>query len=43
MIRFRFIESILSPGVVIFGITALYFISAELTKRWFYQGQNNGC
>ena len=27
---------------VIFGIVALYFISAELTKRWFYrQNQNN--
>ena len=28
---------------VIFGIVALYFISAELTKRWFYrQARNNG-
>lgn len=28
---------------VIFGIVALYFVSAELTKRWFYrQNQNNG-
>jgi Mg2+-importing ATPase len=28
---------------VIFGIVALYFISAELTKRWFYrQLKNNG-
>ena len=27
---------------VIFGIVALYFVSAELTKRWFYrQNQNN--
>jgi Mg2+-importing ATPase len=23
--------------VVIFGIVALYFLSAELTKRWFYR------
>src|SRR5512136_425176 len=29
--------------LVIFGIVALYFVSAELTKRWFYrQNQNNG-
>jgi Mg2+-importing ATPase len=28
---------------VIFGIVALYFTSAELTKRWFYrQARNNG-
>jgi Mg2+-importing ATPase len=23
--------------LVIFGIVALYFMSAELTKRWFYR------
>jgi Mg2+-importing ATPase len=29
--------------MIIFGIVALYFISAELTKRWFYrQVKNNG-
>ena len=29
--------------VVIFGIVALYFLSAEMTKRWFYrQVKNNG-
>jgi Mg2+-importing ATPase len=29
--------------LVIFGIVALYFVSAELTKRWFYrQTKNNG-
>jgi Mg2+-importing ATPase len=29
--------------MVIFGIVALYFMSAELTKRWFYrQIKNNG-
>ncbi len=29
--------------LVIFGIVALYFASAELTKRWFYrQAKNNG-
>jgi len=29
--------------LVIFGIVALYFISAELTKHWFYrQSKNNG-
>ena len=29
--------------LVIFGIVALYFVSAELTKRWFYrQPKNNG-
>jgi Mg2+-importing ATPase len=29
--------------MVIFGIVALYFLSAELTKRWFYrQIKNNG-
>jgi len=29
--------------LVIFGIVALYFITAELTKRWFYhQVKNNG-
>ncbi len=29
--------------LVIFGIVALYFLSAELTKRWFYrQSRNNG-
>jgi len=28
--------------LIIFGIVALYFISAELTKRWFYhQARNN--
>jgi Mg2+-importing ATPase len=28
--------------VVILGIVALYFMSAELTKRWFYrQAKNN--
>jgi Mg2+-importing ATPase len=35
----------LSPPflMIIFGIVALYFISAELTKRWFYhQTKNNG-
>lgn len=29
--------------LVIFGIVALYFLAAELTKRWFYrQTKNNG-
>jgi len=29
--------------LVIFGIVALYFLSAELTKRWFYhQAKNSG-
>jgi Mg2+-importing ATPase len=29
--------------LVLFGIVALYFLSAELTKRWFYrQARNNG-
>ena len=29
--------------LVIFGIVALYFFSAEFTKRWFYrQARNNG-
>jgi P-type Mg2+ transporter len=29
--------------LVIFGIVALYFLSAEMTKRWFYrQARNNG-
>jgi Mg2+-importing ATPase len=29
--------------LVIFGIVALYFLSAEMTKRWFYrQSKNNG-
>jgi Mg2+-importing ATPase len=29
--------------LVIFGIVALYFMSAEMTKRWFYrQMKNNG-
>ncbi len=29
--------------LVIFGIVALYFLAAELTKRWFYhQPKNNG-
>lgn len=29
--------------LIIFGIVALYFISAEMTKRWFYrQVKNNG-
>ncbi len=29
--------------LVIFGIVVLYFISAELTKHWFYrQARNNG-
>jgi Mg2+-importing ATPase len=27
--------------LVIFGIVALYFISAELTKRWFYRQEKN--
>jgi len=29
--------------IVIFGIVVLYFLSAELTKYWFYrQAKNNG-
>jgi Mg2+-importing ATPase len=29
--------------LIIFGIVVLYFLSAELTKRWFYrQARNNG-
>jgi len=27
--------------VIIFGIVALYFISAEFTKRWFYKHAQN--
>jgi Mg2+-importing ATPase len=27
--------------VVIIGIVALYFLSAELTKRWFYRQTKN--
>jgi hypothetical protein len=27
--------------LVIFGIVVLYFISAELTKRWFYTNAQN--
>jgi Mg2+-importing ATPase len=29
--------------LIIFGIVVLYFLSAEMTKRWFYrQARNNG-
>jgi len=38
-----FVPLSLSFLVVIFGIVILYFLSAELTKRWFYrQLRNNG-
>jgi Mg2+-importing ATPase len=33
----------LSSLLLIFGIVALYFLAAELTKRWFYRRiKNNG-
>ena len=38
-----FVPLSISYLLVIFGIVALYFMSAELTKRWFYrQVKNNG-
>jgi Mg2+-importing ATPase len=38
-----FVPLSISYLLVIFGIVVLYFLSAELTKRWFYhQAKNNG-